>query len=299
MDISVIVPTHDRSDLLEGTLESLSHQSLDPERYEVLIVDNASPTNATQKVAERWLRKDGFRGRYVREEVLGANAARNRGVAEARGEILAFIDDDARAYPDWLESLLRSFGTGDASGVGGKIELLWEVPPPDWLHRNHLGLLAEFDLGNERKRVDRYPYLVSANLAFTADTLRRFGGFHLDLGRCGTSLISMDETELCFRIVKGGGLLFYEPMAVVKHFVPRERTRLSFLLRRSYAQGRSVCRYQRISGARDRTPSRPMSVVRTVASLPPRVLRRDWREAAGVLTTLVWHFGYLREARAR
>jgi glycosyltransferase involved in cell wall biosynthesis len=295
MDVSVVVPTRNRHRLLEGTLASLARQTLAPDRFEVLVVDNGS-TDGTAETVTRWERSGALRCRRVVEPALGANRARNRGFAEACAEIVAFTDDDVRPEPSWLEALVAAFADGPFGAVGGRVELQWEREPPRWLHRNHAVLLAAFDLGPERRRVDRYPYLVSANLALRASVLRRLGGFDPRLGRVGSNLLSLDETELCRRLVEAGEILLYEPRATVRHFVPTERATLRFLLRRSFDQGRSVCRYQAITGARDRAPSRPGIVFRRLADAATHLLRRDLRESARALTAVAWHLGYLREA---
>ena len=297
MDATVVVPTHNRATLLRGALESLARQTLARERFEVVVVDNASGDD-TAEVAVRALAAGALEGRCVREEALGLNHARNRGIAEARGGIIAFLDDDARAGPGWLEALLDALSGAEADAAGGRIDLEWESPAPAWIHRNHEGLLAGFDLGRERRRVDRYPFLIGTNLAVRAATLDRLGGFHPDLDRRGGSLLSAGDTELCRRIVDSGGTLLYEPRAVVRHLVPAERVTLRFLVRRSFDQGRSVCLYQRISGARDRAPSRPSVLARWVARVPWHLLRGDLRECARAVTTAAWHLGYLREARS-
>jgi len=297
MDASIVIPTHNRAALLDGALESLAAQSMANDRFEVLVVDNGSQDD-TRAVADRWIAAGRLPGRYVREESLGLTLARNRGISEARAGIIAFIDDDVRVEPHWLAVLVQAFEDSTVWGVGGKIRLQWQSPPPPWIHANHRKLLAELDLGPSRCRVHRYPYLVGANLAFTAETFRRVGLFHEDLDRQGSNLLSGGDTEFCHRVVQAGGVLIYEPTAVVGHLVPPERLRLSFFVRRSYDQGRTVCRYLRISGSNDRSPGRTITLIRNLRDIPVNLLRRDLTEAARALTTAAWHLGYLREARA-
>jgi glycosyltransferase involved in cell wall biosynthesis len=119
-ELTILVCTHNRAELLSGVLESLGNQSLGRERFEVIVVDNAS-TDDTPAVADRCAKQGKLQARYVREPELGLDAARNRGIREARGEIVAFLDDDARARYDWAEAVLDGFSRHDAPIVGGRI----------------------------------------------------------------------------------------------------------------------------------------------------------------------------------
>lgn len=294
-DVSVVIPTYNRADLIADTLASLADQSLPRERFDVLVVDNAS-SDSTAEIAERVLQQSGLRGRLLREETRGANFSRNRGIEESSGAIVALLDDDTRADPNWLEALLAAFEDGTASGVGGRIELLWQTTPPRWCHRSYLRLLAEFDLGPERCPVTRFPYLVGANMAFRRDAFERFGLLTSQLTRQGTNLMSMDDTEFCHRVVKGGGTLVYEPRALVRHVVPQERARFSFLLRRSYANGRSLCRLKRLHADLDAKPSQARGLVRDAANLLRALPRRNPAKSARLAAVVASHLGYLREA---
>jgi len=294
-DISVVVCTRNRAALLAGTLESLAAQSLDAARYEVVVVDNWS-SDATGEVAQRALANGGLHGRCVRERALGLNNARNRGIEDSHGAIVAFLDDDARAAPQWLEALLGAFTEDPASGVGGPIELQWETPPPRWRHGGYLQLLAAFDLGTVRHRVDRFPYLVGTNMAFGRDTFRQIGLFDPQFDRQGRNLLSMGDTEFCHRVVRAGGTLLYEPRARVRHLVPSDRVSLSFLLRRSYSNGRSLCRLKALRSDVDVPAATPAALVEIARRLVRQLLRRDPVGSARLASSLFLQVGYLRES---
>jgi len=296
-DISVIVCTRNRATLLGDTLASLAAQTLPRERYEVVVVDNDS-TDSTRPMAERALESERLVGRVVHETVLGLNNARNRGVADSRGALLAFLDDDARAVSGWLAALLGAFANDPPDGVGGPVELVWQAPPPRWQHRGYLRLLAEFDLGPERCPVEVYPYLVGTNMTFSRDVFRRVGTFDPRFDRQGTSLLSMGDTEFCHRVVRGGGRLVYEPRARVRHVVTPDRARLSFLLRRSYSNGRSLCRLKSLRGDLEARSAEPSGLAWTVARLLRRLARRDLNESVRFASSVAWQLGYLREACA-
>jgi glycosyltransferase involved in cell wall biosynthesis len=111
--MTVLICTHNRASKLEGALRSLEAQTLPKERFEVIAVDNAS-TDDTQAVLDACSSRAILNLRKVREMELGLDAARNRGLREAGGEIVAFLDDDARARSDWAESILKGFERHDA-----------------------------------------------------------------------------------------------------------------------------------------------------------------------------------------
>src|SRR5438270_577410 len=208
MEASVVVCTRNRAPLLDVTLRSLASQTIDCSRFEVLIVDNAS-TDSTRDVVARWQSSASFTCRHVVEERLGTSHARNRGVRDARGHVIAFLDDDARAEPEWLAHLLHALEEESAvCGVGGRIRLEWQSPPPRWLTEQHLlALLAEFDLGDAPCRVERFPYLVGTNMAFRSAVFTRVGGFSPELERRSATVVGMEDVEFCHRAVRDGGPL--------------------------------------------------------------------------------------------
>jgi glycosyltransferase involved in cell wall biosynthesis len=140
-DVSVVVPTFNRRQLLQRTLESLLQQQSGSVRYEVLVVDNNS-TDDTRAVVDALTRR--WRGvRYLFEPRCGVSHARNTGIAAARAPIIAFIDDDVEADPVWIATIKRVFD--DHPGidcVGGRIDARWAAPPPAWLTPKHWGPVA-------------------------------------------------------------------------------------------------------------------------------------------------------------
>jgi hypothetical protein len=111
--ISVVICTRDRTDLLKGALESLL--ALDYPNREIIVVDNAPSNNRTTEYVA------GLPVRYVKEERPGLDWARNRGIAEARHEIIAFTDDDARPDRGWLRSIAAGFADPEVMAVSGLV----------------------------------------------------------------------------------------------------------------------------------------------------------------------------------
>ncbi len=226
MNISVILCTYNRCQSLPEALNSIAAQLLpDSLNWEALVVDNNS-TDQTRAIAEQYCQKYPGRFRYVFEPDQGLSRARNAGIREARGDIIAFIDDDVIAEPTWLQNLTESLHGGRWAGAGGRITPPLDFNPPDWLTvggpRDLLGaLLPLFDLGNEAGEMKRPPY--GTNMAFCKSMFEKYGNFRVDLGRCGTALLMGEDTEFGNRLISAGERLRYEPSAVVEHPVPEGR----------------------------------------------------------------------------
>ncbi len=231
--ISVVVPTYNRSESLRDTLEGLKIQSLDgvgPD-FEVIVVDNHS-TDRTREVVEE-IRKDfGKPLHYVFEGRQGVAYARNAGVRKAKGEIIAFSDDDVIPDPNWLQSLWGCFLEERADLVGGKIELLWLSEQPSWLSDRLMVPLIAIDHGPKRFQVQANGIrFVTANLACRRSLFNRLGPFREDLGRRGKTLIGGEDFEWFDRVMKAGSRIFYEPEAKVLHKVWGEKVAEDYILR--------------------------------------------------------------------
>jgi glycosyltransferase involved in cell wall biosynthesis len=145
--IAGIICTYNRDYYLGAALDSLLAQ--DCEDYEVLVIDNSSSDRTKEVVAERL---SDPRLKYVYEPVVGLSVARNTGARESQAPILAYLDDDAIASPQWLRVLLDHYTQNEKLAVaGGKVTLIWpdHQTPPQWMSDNLAGGLGAFDLGKE------------------------------------------------------------------------------------------------------------------------------------------------------
>lgn len=238
MTVSVIVCTLDRAESLRRTLASLG--ALRGDDHEVVVVDNGSSDHTPAVVAAAPCPVHS-----VVEPVLGLSVARNRGVAESRGEIVAFLDDDAEADAGWLEALATAYA-GDArvGGVGGRIELVFPGGRPRWLPARLEGHYSALDLGDERRPFAPPMSPYGTNMSLRRAVFERVGGFSAGLGRRGADLLSNEEIELFGRVHALGVPVLYEPAALVHHHVEPERLSPRYVLRRAYAQGRSRARFE-------------------------------------------------------
>ncbi|NHC25446.1 glycosyltransferase family 2 protein [Nocardioides sp. IC4_145] len=211
----------------------------------------------------------------------GLSGARNTGVARSTGALVAFLDDDATPRPDWLEHLTAPFADPAVVAAGGAAVPRWETARPRWWP-------AEFDwvvgcsyrgmpaAGGEVRNVH------GAAMAFRADVLADAGPFSTRVGRVGRSAGGCEETELCIRIRqrRPGARIVFEPRAVVDHHVTRDRERLRYFARRTFAEGRSKATVAGLVGAGDALRTERSYVTRTlprsvVASLGDTLRRRD------------------------
>jgi glycosyltransferase involved in cell wall biosynthesis len=241
--ISVLLCTYNRSKTLGAAIESVAVQVM-PESlsWEIVVVDNNS-TDQTRQVVECLQRRFPERIRYTFEPRQGVSYARNAGIREGRGEILAFIDDDETASSGWLQNLTANLHSGEWVGAGGRVLPPPSFSPPDWLltpRASTTGPLAVFDPGLEAGQLTEPPF--GANMAFKREVFNRFGGFRTDLGRAGNNMISNEDTEFGRRLMGSGLRLRYEPTAITYHPVEEIRLRRSYFLNWWFNKGRSDVR---------------------------------------------------------
>jgi glucosyl-dolichyl phosphate glucuronosyltransferase len=245
MKISVILCTYNRSQSLVKALDGVAAQIL-PEsvEWEVLVVDNKS-TDQTRQVTEDFCRRHPGRIRYLFEPQQGKSHALNAGIREARGEVLAFMDDDVAVGPNWLENLTAPLLSGGWPGAGGRTIPAHAFTPPHWMALegpySMLGILcAHFDLGDKPRELDRAPY--GTNMAFQKRMFEKYGGFRTDLGPGPGSKIRNEDTEFGRRLMASGERLWYAPSAVVYHDVPEDRITKDFFLPWWFDFGRALVR---------------------------------------------------------
>jgi glycosyltransferase involved in cell wall biosynthesis len=237
LHISAIICTHNRHGYLRKAIRSLVEQSLNDELYEILVVDNASVDDTKNIVLNDFA---GVRNlRYLYEPVLGLSQARNTGWQEARGEYVAYLDDDAIASPTWLETIREVFRSVEPQPgcVGGRIDPIWEVSRPPWLADNLLPALTILDLSETPRFLNDNQSPYGTNISFPKAALEACDGFPVSLGRKGNKLLSNEEILLIKRIRDMGLKCYYHPGITVMHHVPSNRLQKGWLLRRAYWQG--------------------------------------------------------------
>jgi len=228
--ISIVIPTYQRTDLLQLSLESLSKQTIDPNLFEVIAIDDASP-NGEEKKQIITSKTYPFKFQYLEQNKGGPAKARNLGIKKSVGEIIIFMDDDAVAHSDWVENIVKSLDTGEYSAVGGitknyKVETLSEKL------LNHVGhLISPID-----PITKEIIFLVTVNAAFKKKDLESVGGFDEEF-----KLPSGEDMDLGFRMRKAGFKLGLAPTALVYH---HQRDSIQSMFRNWYNYGRGLYRCQ-------------------------------------------------------
>ena len=248
MDVSVIVCTYNRCKLLAKCLASLQRQVVPAElSWELLIVDNNCTDSTANSLREAQPRFAGNM-RFVREEKQGLSHARNCGIGEARGKYLLFTDDDTEPSPTWIAQVWKTFVDRRCDAVAGKIELSWGCDKPRWMANDLLGFLAHVDYGDEELTLDFDRPPIGANMAFAAGVFEKIGGFDVELGRKGKTLVGGEEIELFERFLKNGLVAIYQPAAKIYHSVDQDRVRKSYFRALHFNNGKvSGLRYD-VSG---------------------------------------------------
>lgn len=246
-DISVIICCYSekrRNDLADA-IASVQSQTL--QCQEMIVVIDHNPALLA------WVREHFPEVIAIEnKEVRGLSGARNSGVAIARGDILAFLDDDAVADPHWLMLLNETFSDPNILGAGGSILPLWLEKRPAWLPEEFYWVVGCTYLGMPQK-VSQVRNLIGANMAFRREIFERAGGFRNEIGRRGTIPLGCEETELCIRARQlwPQRYFLYQPAATVFHKVPGTRARWTYFFSRCYSEGISKAFVARYVGTKD------------------------------------------------
>jgi hypothetical protein len=233
--ISVIICTFERYNLLDGAIESLKFQTLGKDAIEIIVIDNSLDQARAQIASQTYAQLPNLR--YIISDEAGLSRARNLGLAHARAEIAAFIDDDAVAEPGWAAALLEgfaSFGPGTGA-VGGPVAPIWPRARPDWLGNDLLIFLGLIDWGREPHKVLARRGLIGCNMAMDRKLALSLGGFPVALGRHGpdVTLLSNEETALLEKIEMSGRIIAYVPAASVRHVIDARRLVQDWFIRRA------------------------------------------------------------------
>jgi len=269
LTISVVIAAYsaERWDDLQAAVASIAAQSY--AAHEIVVAVDNNP-ELLQRVRTHLLSVIAVEN----DGSPGAGGARNSGSAVATGDVLAFIDDDAQADPDWLATVASALDDAALIGVGGTITPRWLTRRPWWFPREFDWVVGcTFRGSPTRERAVRN--LIAANMAIRRDCFEELDGFHLEFGKVGTRS-APEETELCIRAGKRwpDRSWWFIPAAAVHHNVPAARTKLRYFLRRCWLEGLGKAELAGlVSGAEATRDERRYAAV----ILPTGVLRYLWQ----------------------
>jgi len=246
--LSIVVCTYNREAYIKKTLSYLNNQSSDPEKYEVIIVDNKSTDNTASICKDFIKTSDTKHFHYFLEKNQGHTFARNKGIIESKGGYIAFLDDDAWVNGSYCNEIIRYFDSHpDVMAIGGKITPVYEGPTPKWMSKYLLPLVAGLDMGDQVKEFKYSKYPIGANMAFRAEVFKNYGNFNTELGRRGKELEGGDEKDMVYRLKKDGKKVQYVPSVHVKHVIPESRTEMTYI--KGQAIGVGTSERKRLSNA--------------------------------------------------
>jgi GT2 family glycosyltransferase len=242
--ISIIIATFNRDMLLAECLDHMEDQRFAP-GDEIIVVDNGS-TDLTSSVIIAHEQSSAVPIIGLVESRPGKPFALASALTVARGDILAFTDDDVNVDPGWVEAIRRAMEDEQVSLVGGPVRPRWQAAPPKWLdllcdgHQSRYSRLgAPLGLVDYGERADELGSrtLPGANLAVRREVLQWVGGFAPHLGKLRRNLRFGEDHDLCGRVQSAGFKGMYAPGIVVRHFVPVDRMRIRYFLDWFYWSG--------------------------------------------------------------
>ena len=233
--VSVVIPTHNRSATLRQTVDSFVRQTYPADRWELIIVDNASTDDTSTVIQEIAARATNVR--HLSETRRGAHHARNSGALAAKGVVLYFTDDDMLAEPDLIERIVDGFVDGSNVGsVTGRVLPRWDTEPPVWvLEYCKNALLSLIDLGPQLIVSDDDPGVFSCHQAVLREAFMRAGGFNPDTN--AGEFTGDNETGLNLKIKALGYRFAYVGASVTHHMIPASRLTQAYLNSRFADQG--------------------------------------------------------------
>lgn len=244
MLVSVIISTYgmERIQDTHQAIESIM-ECQDRDAEILVVIDRNDELSANLE------RKFGNSIKIITSETKGLSNARNLGVSMAKGEIVAFMDDDAVACENWTGRIREAFtAESDTDAVTGRIEPKWMQPGLDWLPKPLYWIISCTYM--DIPKGQRAQSVIGTNMAFRKDALLRLGGFHQKLGavqkwkKKGGKWVSRtglvgEERDLCIRLLASGGKITYCPEMAVKHKVYGFRLTFKNMLERCYWEGYS------------------------------------------------------------
>ena len=278
MLVSTIICAHslDNYQNLAEAVTSLLVQT-HPELEVIIAIDGNE--EFYKKVVANYRSQDTVKAVLLRENA-GVSAARNAGVRVARGDVIAFMDDDAVADRQWVENLLGTYREYDAVAVGGKILPLWLGEKPDYLPEELYWLVGVTHDGFAGEEVVEVRNTFGPNMSFKREVFEKVGGFSESLGfaRKGAFYLQAEEPELALRMKQtlGKGVV-YNPHAIVYHKIPQSKLGVGILLRRAFYQGYSKALLGKLHVSADSMATEKSYLRALLLKYIPRRVKRIYR----------------------
>ena len=239
---SIIIPTCNKT-LANECLKYLSVINKPKEEYEVIVVHNVSNENFDDVINSYIDKIPNLK--YFHENKYGQLAGRHRGLKEAKGDILCYIDDDSFVDEKWLIEIEKTFCDNNVILAGGNNLPLYEVTPPKWLkyfwtetpYGKYMDKLSLIDFNIYNHKLPTW-YVFGCNFIAKKDIILKYGGFNPDVVPKNEQKYQGDgETALSLKLNKAGYYVLFNPRILIHHFVPKNRMTLGYLKKRAFYQG--------------------------------------------------------------
>jgi glycosyltransferase involved in cell wall biosynthesis len=247
IEISVAICTYNRADLLSGVLESVCTQTLAPDRYEIIVVDNASTDKTAEVVLVYETKYPAHHLRRIIEPRQGTGYARNAVLKEAAGDYIAYLDDDAKAKPDWLVLACTHLdGPKLPDCLGGQIQPFYTTEKPSWFKDQY----ESRTWGEVTRYLEPDESFSGSNMVWRKETLLTIGGFAETMGPKGMNF-SLGEDTMAFRRLWRAQIdpvVIYDPAMIVYHWVPAYKMRTTYVLKRAFMTGQAAIQLDKKPG---------------------------------------------------
>ncbi|MDP1679464.1 MAG: sulfatase-like hydrolase/transferase [Candidatus Nitrotoga sp.] len=297
--LTVLICTHDRADLLERVLVSLNTAKRPAMPVQILVAANAC-TDDTLARMQAYQSQQANKGwlplRAIDVSIPGKSHALNRAIPAIDTELVAFVDDDHRVHVHYLVAIEQATQTWPDAGLYcGRILPDWDGTEPAWVHdegpyRIYPLPVPRYDGGDHPKLIDLSgPFPGGGNLFLRRDVLEKAGGFSTELGPKGHDLGGGEDSDFVLRVLTAGVKLQYVPDVAQYHYVDLERFKFHYILQKSYQRSRSVSRVRHGGSAVPRYMWRKLANY-----LGAAVLSLNWPRTRFYLVRLAATLGEIR-----
>ena len=238
MELSIIISTYNNATSLVRTLESVAKQDYYKKAWECVVVNNNSTDDTAERVLAFVEAHPELNIRVVEEPQQGLSYARNRGIAESKGQVIAFIDDDETINEGFVSAYIDLFRNHGAFVGSGVLKVCYDSKRPKWMsHYTEKMIANPFDLGDEIVTVTTKITPTGGNMAFNREVFNLYGNFDTNLGRKGEVLFGGEENDMFDRIRNLGERVFYTPHAIAYHHIADRKLTSEYFDELSYGVG--------------------------------------------------------------
>lgn len=286
MLLSVIICSRNRAHEIVNCLPGIATQAKQFPDVEVIVVDNGSTDNTKEVVSENSTSLN-YPFRYVYEGIPGLTQARNRGRQEAKGKVLAYLDDDTLLKPNWIEKVRQHFLDEKSDCLGGKvsIDLGGQMPFP--FDESMMWFFMASTMGEQPRMLHHPEHPIGCNMAFTTKVFDAIDGFNTNLKLYG------DETDFFRRVFEKGFTVYYDPSVEVSQFIPAERLTMNELKEKSYKWGKGSATHWLLKT--NSTPKRLLKVTEFTGRTIYMGIMSKLRGNFGGFYTYWYNRGYLAQ----